>query len=113
MHCYEYVDCNPGKSTEVADVVVGIKAVCHPNIKACVAGHAELAGPLPERHPGVRSVQFVVATARHAFHDFGCTGVERQAWRAGSRPLILRVPSAKREAVADAFAVESTRWLGW
>ena len=94
-------------STEVADVVVGLR---HADLEFGVAGDAEflaLAGP----DPVAAAVELVFAKAAYAFHDFRRAGVEGQAGRQDHAHRQLGAVG-QGQAVAHALAVKVHIGLG-
>ena len=89
------------ESTKMANVVVSLS---HPDLKAGVASDAEFL-TCYRLHPITRSCQFVLTAARRAFHDFRCTGVEREGrWQHHADRFFSAI--RQRDAVAHAFAVK-------
>ena len=85
----------------MANVMVRLS---YPDLKAGVARNAEFF-TRDRFHPSVSSRQFVLATPSRAFHDFRCTGVEREGrWQHHADRFFSAI--RQRDAVAHAFAVK-------
>ncbi len=100
----EIGNCIDRGLTKVADVVVGVKASRHPNLKLRIARHAKLR-TCAAGDPGVCSSQLVVAASGHTFHDLGRAGVEGQG---GGQDHANRLFGSvgQGDAVADTLAVK-------